>query len=421
MIQRFFCTAAVSLLASGLMAHAASVSGTVTNKTTGRPSAGDTVVLVDVQAGMAEAAHATTDAKGHYTIKEPGNGSYLLRASHQGATYFIAAPQGSDPADINVYDAAPRVDGVGVTANVIQIEAANGQLLINERYQVHNTSSPARTQTGKNGFEIVLPLDAQLDGAEATRPTSTMPTNVTPQPTGVKGHYIINFPIQPNQGEKETTFFLTWHLPYDSKGYNYKGHTLMATDEVIVFMPNSIKFTPGAGLDFKPFQGNTGLQTFFAKNTPADHDILFSISGTGSLPREDQGNSGAGTANSSAGNNTPGGGIGAPMTTPDPLSKYKWWILGTLVLALVAVAAFLLRKPAGTTAAERSTQPALQPVSLPAAPQPQAAGNAAIQQVLKDEFFALESEKLSGKISEEEYAQGKAALETVLKRVLARG
>ena len=31
MIQRFFCTAAVSLLASGLMAHAASVSGTVTN------------------------------------------------------------------------------------------------------------------------------------------------------------------------------------------------------------------------------------------------------------------------------------------------------------------------------------------------------------------------------------------------------
>ena len=37
-------------------AQAASVTGTVTNKTTGKPAAGDTVVLVDVQAGMSEVA-----------------------------------------------------------------------------------------------------------------------------------------------------------------------------------------------------------------------------------------------------------------------------------------------------------------------------------------------------------------------------
>jgi hypothetical protein len=49
-----------SLLVSGFIAEAATVTGTVTNKTTGKPSQGDTVVLVDVQAGMAEAARATS-------------------------------------------------------------------------------------------------------------------------------------------------------------------------------------------------------------------------------------------------------------------------------------------------------------------------------------------------------------------------
>jgi ribosomal protein L29 len=39
---------------------------------------------------------------------------------------------------------------------------------------------------------------------------------------------------------------------------------------------------------------------------------------------------------------------------------------------------------------------------------------------LKEELFALESEKLSGTLKPEEYAEAKAALETVLKRALNR-
>src|SRR5215469_2072495 len=87
---------AVSLLIlTGALAQAASVTGTVTNKTTGKPSAGDDVVLVDVQAGMNEAATAKTDSKGQYSLQVPsgGNaGAYLVRVTHQGASYFIAAP-----------------------------------------------------------------------------------------------------------------------------------------------------------------------------------------------------------------------------------------------------------------------------------------------------------------------------------------
>jgi ribosomal protein L29 len=39
---------------------------------------------------------------------------------------------------------------------------------------------------------------------------------------------------------------------------------------------------------------------------------------------------------------------------------------------------------------------------------------------LKEELFSLESEKLSGTLSPEEYAEVKPALEVVLKRALKR-
>jgi hypothetical protein len=50
-----------------------------------------------------------------------------------------------------------------------------------------------------------------------------------------------------------------------------------------------------------------------------------------------------------------------------------------------------------------------------------AAKNSALLNALKEELFALESEKLSGTLSPAEYSESKAALEIVLKRALKRG
>jgi hypothetical protein len=40
---------------------------------------------------------------------------------------------------------------------------------------------------------------------------------------------------------------------------------------------------------------------------------------------------------------------------------------------------------------------------------------------LKEELFALETDRLQGRLSEAEFTEQKAALEVVLKRALARG
>jgi hypothetical protein len=57
---------------------------------------------------------------------------------------------------------------------------------------------------------------------------------------------------------------------------------------------------------------------------------------------------------------------------------------------------------------------AVAPIAAPVA------GNAALLGILKDELFALESEKASGTISPGEYAEVKTGLEAVLKRALKR-
>ncbi len=109
-----FRTFASSFLFAGALAQAATVTGTVTNKTTGKPAAGDTIVLVEPMSGMSEVGHTTTDAQGHYTLNLPGSNPYLIRVTHQGAEYFADVPKGGGTDDVSVYDVAAQVKGVSI-------------------------------------------------------------------------------------------------------------------------------------------------------------------------------------------------------------------------------------------------------------------------------------------------------------------
>jgi hypothetical protein len=418
--KHVFHMMAMSLLFSGAWSQAAQITGTVTNKTTGKPAVGDTVVLVDVQAGMSETARATTDARGHYSLNKPGSGPALVRVTHQGAPYFIAAPEGGAPGDIPVYDVAAQVGGVGLDEDVTAIvDATNGQLQVVERYLVHNASSPPRTQWSPRSFAIVLPADAVVGGASAQRP-SGLPTSVKMDPDGPKGHYAFNFPIQPDAGEKGTLFQIEYTLPYSSGKYTFHPQETMPARTVWVVLPKSMTFAAGSGSVFQPSPQDPSFQTYLSRNAIPGSPLEFTISGTGALPRDDQSAQGGqqmGGQDTSTPGTGPGGGIGNPINTPDPLSKYKAWILGGIALIMVATAAFLLRRPAGSAALVASAG-TVQSAAVPAAPP--ATGNTALLNVLKEELFTLEHEKISGAVTLAEYAKVKDALETVLKRALKR-
>ncbi|MGA8042643.1 MAG: carboxypeptidase-like regulatory domain-containing protein [Terracidiphilus sp.] len=429
----------VGLVAAVLLpvssAVAATVSGTVTNQTTGKPSAGDSVSLVDVQAGMAEVATATTDAQGRYSLTSPGMGSYLIRANHQGCTYFIAAPQGGGPGNITVYDVAAKVQGVGIDADMLLVEAGGGMLRVHERYLVRNTSMPPMAQFSSNTFEVAIPPEAVLDGASATRPGG-LATNTHPIQLDRKGHYSLNVPIQPNKGEQETMFEVQYHLPYSGK-YQFTPQLQMPADHFVVYAAQGMTFVAGPGSDFQATHDDPRVQTFVAKNVHPGQGIAFTVSGEGQMPLEAQGGAtgpqagqGMGADAGSTGNR-PGGGLGAPIDTPDPISKYKWWLLTVLALAMATAAAVMLRRKPGLAPAGNSpgtggeADAAALPVAAPSGAVASASyaahsnRSAVLLNALKEELFAIEREKLAGTLSLNEYERVKTGLEAVLKRVLS--
>jgi hypothetical protein len=408
--QIVFRTVALSLLLTGVVAQA-QITGTVTDKTTSKPAVGDTVVLVDVQTGMGEVAQTTTDAGGHYKLTKPGHSNYLVRAIHQGAPYFIGAPEGNAPGDISVYDVAAKVPGVFVEADVLEFEAANGQLQVTERYFVHNPSQPPTTQWSKQSFQIVLPKEAVVEGAGAQRPGG-LPTSINLDADGPKGQYAFNFPIQPDDGDKSTLFEISYHVPYSGGTFTFKPQVLLPTQSIGVLLPKSMTFSSKSGLAFKSVPQDPTIQTFVAKNAVPGKEVEFTISGTGSIPREEQGAQAGQQPEAGAPGSGPGGGLGAPIATPDPLTKYKWYIVTLVILLMAAAAAFLLRKPVPAPGFEGGTVQAFAPLPTDK--------SAALLNALKDELFAVESEKIAGTLAPAEYAEVKAALETVLRRALKR-
>ena len=433
--QVFASTFVLSILFGATIAQAATVAGTVTDKTTGKPAAGDAVVLLEPMTGMSEVGRTTTDARGHYSLNLPGASPYLVKVTHQGAEYFIPAPQGGGPGDISVYDVAAKVSGVTIAERVVGVESDNGQLRVVERYSVHNASAPPTTQWSKKSFEVVLPEDAVLGDVSAQRPgAGSLPTSVKLDPDGPKGHYSFNFPIQPDEGGKGTLFQIQYELPYSSGKYTFHSVVMLPAQTFWVVLPKSMTFTGGAGTGFELSPQDPTVQTYLTRDAVPGKTIDYTVSGTGSFPRDEQTAQAAGAGDNGQGagaaGNRPGGGIGEPINTPDPLSKYKWWILGFLGLALVIIAAFLLRKPAAAVAGVPSGPvgtgaSALYPTATLAAthsaPAPPAARNGALLQVLKDELFEIESEKIAGTLSVTEYTEQKSALEVVLKRALKKG
>jgi hypothetical protein len=289
---------------------------------------------------------------------------------------------------------------------------------------VHNTSTPPRTQWSPRSFEITLPAEAVVAGVAAQRPTG-LPTSVKLDPVEPKGHYAFNFPIQPDEGDKDTLFQIEYTVPYSGGKFTFHPQVSLPTQSIGILLPKSMTFTAGSGSAFQSVQQDPGIQTFVAKNAVPGKALEFTVSGSGSMPREAQGAAGSqqgdnGGQDANAPGNQPGGGIGTPINTPDPLSKYKWWILGGLALLLAAGAAFLLRMPAGAPVASAAIEAGTAPAPAFGTAAATATGNTALLNVLKEELFALESEKIAGTLAPEEYAEVKTALETVLKRALSR-
>jgi 5-hydroxyisourate hydrolase-like protein (transthyretin family) len=427
--------AQLALLAATLVAVAAAqnVTGAVRNGTTGKPAAGVDVVILDLSQGMTEAGSTKADSQGRYSLPlGAGQAPHLVRVSYQGANYFKMVPPGVTSADIEIYDAAKKVEGVTGTVRVIRAQTDANTLQVIELYAVNNKSNPPRTVASDNSFEIILPDGAQIDQATAQGPNG-QPISNTPSATKQKNHYAFSFPLRPG----ETRFQLSYNLPYSGEASLNPQNTI-PFEHFVTMLPQSMKFEAKNSEQFSPMADQPGSLVQVATNVKPGQDLSFRVSGTGQLASDDQQQTASSQGGAMGGGNAttqrvgPGGGLGPPIDAPDPLSQYRWWILGGLAIVMSG-GAYLAstRNPRPSTAPAGATSsmidvtlptPAMPPreTRAAAAPAPATSSSNALLNAMKDELFQLEIERQQGQISQAEYEKTKAALDETLKRALAR-
>jgi hypothetical protein len=426
------------------LAASQTLTGTVKNATTGKPAAGDDVVLFKLGQGMEESGRTKTDAKGQFSFKlDDAQSPHLVRAVHQDVTYHRMAPPGTTSVAIDVYDVAKKVDGIQVVADIMRIQAGQGQMAVTREFGVQNTSNPPRTQMNEHNLEFNIPDGAQIIDDSATATTEGgNPLRSAPVPEGEKNRYSFIFPLRPGL----TRFEVTYQLPYSGSA-NLDPKSPYPLEHFVVMLPKAMQFTAAASSSgFKPinYPNEPDATVQVASNTTPGQNLAFKISGEGTLDAGQeagaQGSSGGEQSSApgpgaSQSSGRPGGGLGPPIDAPDPLQKYRWWILGGFAGVLLiggfyvasrqqSAARALKRQKAGDAQGSMPEDDDYEPAEIAAAGlshgQTSARPTSMLMEGIKEELFQLEVERKQGEISQADYEKAKAALDQTLERALKR-
>ncbi|MFB3812895.1 MAG: carboxypeptidase regulatory-like domain-containing protein [Terriglobales bacterium] len=414
---RLIAIAAGMVVALTAASSAETLKGTVTNATTGKPAAGVEVTLISLAQGMTEAGSTKADAAGRFsfTIKDSGT-PHLVRANHQNVGYFKMAPPGTTSVELQIYDAANKLEGISNTVDVMRFQSDGSTLQVMELFAVQNLSSPARTLAGERTFEFVLPEGAVIDQASARGPNGN-PLNTAPEPvSGKKNRYAFSFPLRPG----ETQFEVAYHLPYTGQ-IALKPTLLNNVQHFVAMLPRSMQLA-ASGANFQPMsQADSTANVQVATNVRAGDPLALNISGAGLLEDDSQQGGPAQAQSGMSSRTGPGGGLGNPIGSPDPLSRYRWPLLGFFAVVLVGGGLFVMTRRAPMPDAEEALATATAPArSMTRPEQATPPQSSLLLEAMKEELFQLELDRQQGRISEEEYRQTKAALDQTFKRAVKR-
>ncbi len=247
------------------LASAQTLTGSVKNSTTGKPSAGDDVVLLSLGQGMEEAGRTKTDAKGAFSFKLAADGPHLVRVIHQEVTYHRMAPPGTTSVEVEVYDVAKKVDGIQVVADIMTFQASQGQLHVQRTFAVNNVSKPPRTQMNEHNLEFYVPDGAAVSEGQAMT-AGGQPVNSAPVPEGAnaKNRYAFLFPLRPG----ETRFSVVYSVPYTGS-VNIDPKSIYPLEHFVVIAPKVMEFSaaPGAHFEVAPYPGQPDANVEVSSNT----------------------------------------------------------------------------------------------------------------------------------------------------------
>jgi hypothetical protein len=432
-------------------AFAGTVTGTVTNGTEGKPTAGVDVILIQLQGTMKPVAQTKTDAQGHYELSDPalGQGPMLIRAVYRGVNYHEPATPGKTVVDVQVFDPTDKASAFAVTAHAIILQPDGNDLVVGEEYNVSNkTQPPVAYYRASGSFLFSMPEGAQFTDASVVG-TSGMPVVQNPLDKG-KNAKAIDYPFRPG----DSVVRLAYRIPYANNRAQLRFVSPYGADRVAVFAPPSVQVTGGG---FAPAGTEQGFSVYMRENVAASTAIAVAVSGTAPPPQQDSGTPDGGAGNAA----TPGGDdsqnpsvnshadsaaatpVASLTTLPARLDSLKWILVAGFAAIFVLGALYVWRQPQTAMAGGAPENVAI-PQTLKAAPRPLPAPTRATPATvstpaavadaaagidrevrgsldeLKDTLFRLELRREAGTISEEDYARERERVQKTL-RDLVRG
>jgi hypothetical protein len=430
------------LLASFLAAaaRAGTLSGTVVNRTTGKPAPDVDLTLLSPTQGMRILGSAKSDAQGRFVVTNEaiGMAPTLIRATYHDLSFNTFAPPGRPVVDVEIYDISKEPKTVTVASHIVIFQPRDGKLIGAEEYEVQNNSQPPIAFFRADGnFNFAIPENGSLGPVTTTSSETGMPVNQASIEKS-KGHYAISYPFRPGQ----TNVRLSYELPYANNSATLALPAVYPGVKLLVVAPPGVNIS-GDGLTAAGQE--QGMMVYTHDPLAANGTLSVSVSGQGSAAANggEQGQGGA----PQEGNSRTGPEV---ITAPSRLDDFKWYLFAGLA-ALFAMGAILLTRKQVVVvgaAAEESSPPqansakvATQKKSPPVAAGASAPGAAksrpansnagspaaaldrhvsANMDSLKDQIFRLELRHQAGTISEEDYAREKAQIEKLL-RDLVKG
>ena len=429
-----------ALLSLAAAAHAATVTGTVRNGTSGKPAAGVDVLLIQLQGEMQSVASTKTDAQGRYTLDNPAGGRdampMLVRAIYRGVNFHQPLLPGASTADVTVYEPSSDPKTIKLGTRVVMFQPNGSNLLVVDDYALQNASQPPVALFNADGdFEFELPDGAENSQVSAQGP-SHMPVNQGTINKG-KGKYAIAYAFQPGDNGVRVSY----QVPYPSNKTTLRFTSTHAADRVGLIVPASMQVQ---GTGFSPQGQEQGFNLYSRDGVPAGTTFDVSISGTAPPPAAtDQG---GGQPDATSGSSVP------VQVLPNRLDSLKWMLLGGFVVLFslgvisiwrrpvvavgVDVSAVSEPTPASTSRSARKKAAQTMQAPFPSASaavatasSPTAAATAVVaveREVeqgldgLKDKLFRLELRRQAGTVSEEEYLRERTQAEKILRELVGR-
>jgi hypothetical protein len=341
------------LLVLAAPSFAGTVSGIVSNGTTGKPATGVEVILIQLQGGMQPVANTKTDSAGRYSFDNAilGTAPMLLRAVYRGVNYHEPIIPGKTTVNVQIFEPTDKSGSFAVTAHAIILQPNGSDLVVGEEYNVSNKTQPPLAYYRADGsFLFSIPDGAQLSDVSAVG-SAGMPVVQSAIEKG-KNEDAIAYAFRPG----DSSVRVSYKLPYPGNQTTLRFASHYAVDRLAIFAPPTVQISGGG---FTQAGQEQGFSVYMRESVAANTPITVSISGTAPVP---QGGANSGSDGASAGapgggddsqnpavNSHVNGGVETPVasvtTLPARLDGLTWYIVAGFTALFALGLVYLWRQP----------------------------------------------------------------------------